>query len=229
MSGLWFQSVYYSKPRDMARFGLLALNKGVWQNDTILKDTSYFRAMTNTSQNFNLSYGYLWWLNGKTSAMIPGSQFVIPTKLIPNAPNDLFCALGKNDQKIYVIPSTKMVIIRVGESPYINDAFSPYDTLIWSYINKLSTGCITTAIETEQRKNIPDFKLFPNPANNFISFSGFDNEYNIHFTITNLYGQTILENDTQNHSIDVSNLASGAYILNVQTDTKQAIKQFIKN
>jgi len=117
MNGLWFQSVYYSKPRDMARFGLLALNKGVWQNDTILKDTSYFRAMTNTSQNFNLSYGYLWWLNGKTSAMIPGSQFVIPTKLIPNAPNDLFCALGKNDQKIYVIPSTKMVIIRVGESP----------------------------------------------------------------------------------------------------------------
>jgi len=229
MSGLWFQSVYYSKPRDMARFGLLALNKGVWQNDTILKDTSYFRAMTNTSQNFNLSYGYLWWLNGKTSAMIPGSQFVIPTKLIPNAPNDLFCALGKNDQKIYVVPSTKMVVIRIGESAYGAAALSPYDTLIWSYINKLSNGCITTAIEKEQRKDIPDFKLFPNPANNFISFSGFDNEYNIHYTITNLYGQTILENDTQNHSIDVSNLASGAYILNVQTDTKQAIKQFIKN
>jgi hypothetical protein len=122
-----------------------------------------------------------------------------------------------------------MVVIRIGESAYGAAALSPYDTLIWSYINKLSNGCITTAIEKEQRKDIPDFKLFPNPANNFISFSGFDNEYNIHFTITNLYGQTILENDTQNHSIDVSNLASGAYILNVQTDTKQAIKQFIKN
>lgn len=67
MSGAWFQSVYYSKARDMARYGLLALNKGVWQSDTVLKDTSYFRAMTNTSQNFNKSYGYLWWLNGKGS------------------------------------------------------------------------------------------------------------------------------------------------------------------
>ena len=230
MSGAWIPSgVYFSKPRDMARFGLLALNKGVWQNDTILKDTSYFRAMTNTSQTFNKSYGYLWWLNGKASTMIPGSQFVFPTKLIPNAPNDLFCALGKNDQKIYVIPSTKMVVIRVGESPYINDALSPYDTLIWSYINKLSSACLTTAIETEQRKDIPDLRLFPNPANNFISFLGFNDERNIHYTITNLYGQVVIENDTNNHSIDVSELASGAYILNIQSDEKQATKQFIKN
>jgi len=185
--------------------------------------------MTNTSQTFNKSYGYLWWLNGKASTMIPGSQFVFPTKLIPNAPNDLFCALGKNDQKIYVIPSTKMVVIRVGESPYINDALSPYDTLIWSYINKLSSACLTTAIETEQRKDIPDLRLFPNPANNFISFLGFNDERNIHYTITNLYGQVVIENDTNNHSIDVSELASGAYILNIQSDEKQATKQFIKN
>jgi CubicO group peptidase (beta-lactamase class C family) len=229
MGGFWYQSVYISKPRDMARFGLLALNKGVWQNDTILKDTSYFRAMTNTSQNFNLSYGYLWWLNGKASTMVPYLQTVFPYKLIPNAPDDLFCALGKNDQKIYVIPSTKMVVIRVGESPYGDDALSPYDTLIWSYMNKLSSGCVTTSIESIQKKDVADFKLFPNPANNFISFSGFDNEYNIHYSITNLYGQTVVEDDTQNHSLNISDLASGAYILNVQTDTKQATKQFIKN
>ena len=74
----------------MARFGLLALNKGIWQNDTILKDTAYYRAMINTSQNYNLSYGYLWWLNGKSSAMVPFSQIQYTRKLIPNAPNDLF-------------------------------------------------------------------------------------------------------------------------------------------
>ena len=53
MSGAWFQQVYYSKARDMARFGLLNLNKGIWNTDTLLKDTAYFRAMTNTSQNLN--------------------------------------------------------------------------------------------------------------------------------------------------------------------------------
>lgn len=228
MNGAWFQSVYYSKARDMARFGLLTLAKGIWQNDTILKDTSYFRAMTNTSQNFNLSYGYLWWLNGKSSAMLPSSQLVFPFSLIPNAPSDMICALGKNDQKIYVVPSKNMVVIRVGESAYNTDALSPYDTLIWSYINKLNSNCIATFIETTQRKNI-DLKLFPNPANSFISFTGFNDERNIHYNITNIYGQTIVENDTFNHSIDVSDLASGAYILNIQSDEKQATKQFIKN
>jgi CubicO group peptidase (beta-lactamase class C family) len=67
MSGTWFQQVYYSKARDMARFGILNLNKGIWNSDTIMKDTAYFRAMTNTSQNLNKAYGYLWWLNGKSS------------------------------------------------------------------------------------------------------------------------------------------------------------------
>ena len=79
MSGAWIPSgVYFSKTRDMARFGLLTLNKGIWQSDTVLRDTAYFRAMTNTSQSFNLSYGYLWWLNGKASAMVPGLQTVFP-------------------------------------------------------------------------------------------------------------------------------------------------------
>ena len=229
MNGVWFQSVFYSKPRDMARFGLLALNKGIWQSDTVLRDTSYFSAMTNTSQNFNLSYGYLWWLNGKSSVMYPGSQIVFPIKLIANAPNDMFCALGKNDQKIYVIPSSKMVVIRIGESAYGAAALSPYDTLIWSYINKLSSGCTATSINNELKKEITDFKLFPNPANNFISFSGFTNERNIHYTISNLYGQTIIEDNTFNHSINIAELESGTYILSLQTEEKLAIKQFIKN
>ncbi len=227
MSGAWFQSVYFSKPRDMARFGLLTLSKGIWQSDTVLKDTSYYRAMTNTSQNFNLSYGYLWWLNGKASTMVPGSQLVIPTKLIRNAPNDLFCALGKNDQKIYVVPSTNMVIVRVGESAFGEDASSPFDTMLWSYINKLGDGCTLTAIP--QKKIISECKLFPNPANNFISFNSFSGNGIIHYSIINLYGQTILENDTHNHSIDVSELPAGQYILTLQDDEQQATKQFVKN
>ncbi len=228
MSGAWIPSgVYFSKPRDMARFGLLTLNKGIWQSDTVLSDTSYYRAMTNTSQNYNLSYGYLWWLNGKASAMVPGSQLVIPTKLIRNAPNDMFCALGKNDQKIYVLPSTNMVIVRVGESAFGAAASSPFDTTLWNYINKLGDGCTFTSIP--QKKIINDLKLFPNPANNFISFNGFPANRIIHYNIINLYGQIIKEDDTHNHSIDVSDLAAGQYILTLQDDEQLATKQFIKN
>ncbi|MCY7328284.1 MAG: beta-lactamase family protein, partial [Saprospiraceae bacterium] len=105
MKGFWFQDVQYGRARDMARYGLLIQAHGVWQGDTLLHDQQYFFDMTHPSQVLNKSYGYLWWLNGQPSFMLPSVQLVIPGKLIPNAPDDMFSALGKNDQKIHVVPS----------------------------------------------------------------------------------------------------------------------------
>lgn len=60
MTGAWFQldnnSIYFSTTRSMARFGLLILNKGKWENNVILNE-DYFNQATTTSQNINLSYG----------------------------------------------------------------------------------------------------------------------------------------------------------------------------
>jgi len=121
MNGLWVKTanannVFFSNARSMARFGLLLLNKGRWNNTPILSDENYFNSQVNTSQNINLSYGYLTWLNGKSSSMVPGLQTVLPVPLVANAPADMFAALGKNDQKIYVVPSQQLVIIRMGNS-----------------------------------------------------------------------------------------------------------------
>ena len=43
MIGFWFDGVYYSRPRDMARFGLMILNNGIWDSDTVLHDQTYFQ------------------------------------------------------------------------------------------------------------------------------------------------------------------------------------------
>ena len=67
-------------------------------------------------------------------------QLVFNKTLIANAPNDLYCALGKNDQKIYVIPSEKMVIIRMGEVANPENptfALSGFDNELWDKINDL--------------------------------------------------------------------------------------------
>ena len=141
MDGAWFQSgnnsVYGSTTRSMARFGLLMYNKGKWDNTVILNET-YFNEATNTSQNINLAYGYLWWLNGKASYHLPQSQLTIPGSIIQTAPNDMFMALGKNDQKIYVIPSKKMVVIRMGDAAdNVNLALSDFDETLWQKINGL--------------------------------------------------------------------------------------------
>ncbi|MFC6097921.1 serine hydrolase domain-containing protein [Flavobacterium qiangtangense] len=141
MNGAWIQSgnnsVYWSTVRSMARFGLLMLNKGKWDDEVILNQ-NYFEDATNTSQNINLGYGYLWWLNGKANYHLPQSQLQFPGSIIPEAPNDMFMALGKNDQKIYVIPSKKMVVIRMGEAADdVNLALSDFDEVLWDKINAL--------------------------------------------------------------------------------------------
>ncbi len=141
MDGNWFTSgeniVYRSTSRSMARFGLLMLNKGKWENTTILNQ-NYFDEATNASQNINQSYGYLWWLNGKSSYMLPSLQTQFQGSLILSAPSDMFMALGKNDQKIYIIPSKKMVVIRMGESADdLNLALSDFDETLWQKINAL--------------------------------------------------------------------------------------------
>jgi CubicO group peptidase (beta-lactamase class C family) len=141
MEGNWFQvdnnSVYFSTTRSMARFGLLMYNKGKWDNTQIINE-NYCTNATNTSQTINQSYGYLWWLNGKSSYHLPQSQLQISGSLIPSGPNDMYMALGKNDQKIYIIPSKKMVVIRMGDSAdSTNFALSDFDDALWKKINAL--------------------------------------------------------------------------------------------
>jgi CubicO group peptidase (beta-lactamase class C family) len=141
MNGSWLpsgnNSVYWSSSRSMARFGLLMLNKGKWENQQILNE-AYFTEATNTSQTINQAYGYLWWLNGKTSYHLPQSQLQFSGSIIPSGPSDMFMALGKNDQKIYVVPSKKMVIIRMGDAAdAVNLALSDFDNVLWQKINAL--------------------------------------------------------------------------------------------
>lgn len=142
MNGSWIGlgdlSVYWSNTRSMARFGLLTLANGNWQGQQIISE-NYLNDALNTSQNLNQSYGYMWWLNGKSSFRLPQTQIQFPGELIPNAPDDMFAALGKNDQKIYVVPSLKLVIVRMGETADDeNFALSNFDNDLWEKINVLT-------------------------------------------------------------------------------------------
>lgn len=141
MDGVWnfgtIFTIYQSNTRSMARFGLLALNNGKWNNQQIINE-SFFNESISTSQNINPSYGYLWWLNGKKSFTLPGEQTVNPGFLVPNAPADMYAAMGANDQRIYVIPSKKMVVIRMGDGAdptNSNIAISGFDNELWGKIN----------------------------------------------------------------------------------------------
>jgi CubicO group peptidase (beta-lactamase class C family) len=141
MTGGWFSlgdlSVYGSNTRSMARFGLMIYAKGNWDGTQIVPE-NFLTEASNTSQSINQAYGYLWWLNGKSSYHLPASQLEFNGELIPNAPADMYAALGKNDQKIYVVPSKKLVVVRMGDAADgDNFALSSFDNDLWGKINAL--------------------------------------------------------------------------------------------
>lgn len=140
MKGFWqqtgFNNIFYSDARSFARFGLLMLAQGTWNGSTIWSG-DYFENMSKTSQELNLSYGYLTWLNGKSSFMLPGSQSTIPGSMIPQAPADMYQAMGKNGQFLMVVPSQNLVIVRMGSSD--GDALVPFPLVreIWQRLDRV--------------------------------------------------------------------------------------------
>lgn len=160
MRGFWLNYVLFGRTRDMARFGLLSLAKGNWDGNAVLNDPAYFEAMTSPSQNLNPAYGYLWWLNGSDFHLLPGLQFPFQGSLIPKAPDDMYAALGKNDQKIYVVPSKNLVVVRCGDSAGgVSPALSSFDNELWAKI--LDLECASAVSQTTLAK---DVDVFPNPS-----------------------------------------------------------------
>lgn len=222
ITGLWFRSgfnnVLGSNTRSMARYGLLMLNKGIWDGDTIMHDRTYFNSMISTSQNLNKSYGYLWWLNGKSSYMLPQSQMVFNGSLVPNAPSDMFAGMGKNGQYCCVIPSQNMVVIRMGESP--DNALVPTDFVnkMFGKINELSCA---TAIQTVKSQHI---KIYPNPTNGLIYV---ESTQNLVVELFNLQGQKMGNYNVHigKSNLDFSSLTKGVYLLKTELGTEKIMIQ----
>ncbi|MBK7874105.1 MAG: serine hydrolase [Saprospiraceae bacterium] len=225
-TGLWFNYVFYSRPRDMARFGLLALNKGIWNGEAVLQDTTYFQEMVHTSQNLNKSYGYLWWLNGKGEFMLPQSRIVFPLDLIPSAPDDMFMALGKDDQKIYVIPSQNMVVIRMGESAEGRLALSAFDDELWQRLMQIIQN--TTGTQEIFDKTL-SISVFPNPGQNWLQLQLSGSVEFLQASLFNLQGQQVKIWEGDQPTLDVSELPNGIYLIKVRTNQGAKTLKWMKH
>ncbi len=212
-------NVFWSKPRAMARFGLLHLANGNWDGQEIFPSTGYFTDMKNTSQNLNKSYGYLWWLNGKESFHLPGLDFEFNGEIIPNAPDDMYAGLGKNDQKLYIVPSQDLVVIRLGNAAEgINFAVSDFDDELWEKINNLS--CTISNIN-ELKKN--DVAVFPNPSNDFVNILADEIE---RWELIDLTGR-ILELGREK-IVELSHYSNGIYFCRVYfKDGRSVVKKVV--
>ncbi|MEL6106962.1 MAG: serine hydrolase [Planctomycetota bacterium] len=103
-------------PRDAARYGLLVLAKGRWDGEQVIKADWLARATGAANPKLNPSYGYLWWVNGGEWFWFPLVDQRQSRSIFPGCPEDAFAALGKDDQKIYIVPSLELVVTRFGDS-----------------------------------------------------------------------------------------------------------------
>ena len=161
-----YNSIFFSEARSMARFGLLILSKGWWDQTPILTDTTYYNQMLRPSQALNPAYGYLWWLNGQPYFMVPGLQMVFPGSLFPSAPADMVSALGKDDQILDVVPGEKLVVVRMGEASYLASGPVPFTfhEQLWQHLRAIMVPAASLA-GGDQAFSIPmrGYSVSPNP------------------------------------------------------------------
>lgn len=104
-SGLFVASSYsYGSTRDWARFGMLFLNEGIFEGDTVLSPgwVDYMRTPAPASKG---QYAGTFWLKEPN----------VENALV-DVPEDVFFADGFLGQRIYVIPSKNLVVVRMGYS-----------------------------------------------------------------------------------------------------------------
>jgi CubicO group peptidase (beta-lactamase class C family) len=217
-----YNNTFVSNARSMARFGLLVLNRCKWDSTLVLADTGYFNQMVNTSQTLNNAYGYLWWLNGKTSFMVPSLQYVFPGFLEPDAPADMISALGKNGQIINVVPGRNLVFIRMGNEPGSGEISVTYNNDIWKILN--TVFCNTHGISDNESDHT--INIYPNPAKDILNISGNVGIPAI-YQISDLFGRIRMRGSIAS-SLDISQLSKGVYLISILNEQKVYIRKLFK-
>jgi CubicO group peptidase (beta-lactamase class C family) len=100
MAGNYVGSSYaWATIRDWSKLGLLYLHKGNWNGEQIF-DASWSKYVSTPTNTSNGKYGAQFWLNA-------GGFY-------PDAPRDMYSCNGFQGQKVFIIPSQDLVIVRMG-------------------------------------------------------------------------------------------------------------------
>lgn len=102
-------SFVYAAARDWARLGQLLLQDGVWEGKRVLPEGWARFVSTPTPQSPDGCYGAHWWT--KVAREMGGG-----TEAAARLPADAFHAFGHEAQCLTVIPSRKLVVVRMGLS-----------------------------------------------------------------------------------------------------------------
>ena len=106
-------SQVYTNARDLARFGLLYAQNGMWGGKRLLSEEwiDFVRTPAPATKGIGNMYGGHWWL-------VPDGRTDIP--------KDAYTTAGNRGQYVIVVPSHDLVIVRRGLD-YGNQGFDEWD------------------------------------------------------------------------------------------------------
>jgi CubicO group peptidase (beta-lactamase class C family) len=99
-------SYCFASARDWAKFGLLYMNDGVWNGERILPEGWVKYTTTPSKAAPQGEYGAQFWLNAGAAGNHANRKY-------PDVPTDCFWADGFEGQNVWIIPSKKLVVVRL--------------------------------------------------------------------------------------------------------------------
>jgi CubicO group peptidase (beta-lactamase class C family) len=106
-------SQVYTTARDLARFGMLYLQNGVWEGERLISEEwiEFVRTPAPATAEIGNAYGGQWWL-------VPDNRTDVPF--------DAYSTAGNRGQYVIVVPSHNLVIVRRGLD-YGRQGFNRWD------------------------------------------------------------------------------------------------------
>lgn len=102
-------SYLWATPRDWAALGQFALQDGVWDGQRLLPEgwmTTSATVVTPAESDAD-GYALSWWANQRSDGSLR----------FPVLPPDAYWMSGHDGQRVYVVPSADLVVVRMGFSP----------------------------------------------------------------------------------------------------------------
>lgn len=132
---------------DLARFGLLYLNRGNWKGRQLI-DAGWVDeatrvqvpntipdALPTSSRKGSGVYGYHWWPNGVTTE---------GKRRWPDAPLSTYARSGYNNNDLFIIPDWRMVTVRLGlderEDPITNAEYNTFLRMVGESLIRVPSG-----------------------------------------------------------------------------------------
>ena len=109
MGNYILSSYAWATTRDWAKFGLLYLNKGDWNGERIFSE-SWVDYVSTPTVNSDGVYGAHFWLNANGK--------------YPDISKDLYSVNGFQGQRIFIIPSKDLVVVRTGLEEQSDEQFN---------------------------------------------------------------------------------------------------------